>query len=104
MKLSFLKSITLLMLVGVQLSFANTDPKPEKKETIKVALLLDTSNSMDGLITQAKTQLWEIVNELSYAKYGQQKPNLEIALYEYGNSGLSSREGYIDKYYSLVMI
>lgn len=65
------------------------------KQYIKVALLLDTSNSMDGLIDQAKAQLWEIVNELSYAKCGDNKPNLQIALYEYGNDRLSGREGYI---------
>ena len=65
------------------------------KQFIKVALLLDTSNSMDGLIDQAKAQLWDIVNELSYAKCGINKPNLEIALYEYGNDRLHSGEGYI---------
>jgi len=58
-------------------------------------LLLDTSNSMDGLIDQAKAQLWEIVNELSYAKCDDDKPNLQIALYEYGNDNLNGREGYI---------
>jgi len=64
--------------------------------SIKVALLLDTSNSMDGLIDQAKSQLWELVNELSYAKCGNEaRPNLSIAVYEYGNSNLSSKEGYI---------
>ncbi|WP_323788482.1 hypothetical protein [Psychroserpens sp.] len=62
---------------------------------IKVALLLDTSNSMDGLIDQAKAQLWDIVNELSYAKCGDEKPNLEIALYEYGNDNLTGTEGHI---------
>ncbi|TYP97873.1 hypothetical protein C7447_10338 [Tenacibaculum adriaticum] len=67
----------------------------KKQQTIKVALLLDTSNSMDGLINQAKAQLWEIVNELSYAKCGNEKPNLQIALYEYGNSRLSNTKGYI---------
>ncbi|AUP78865.1 vWA domain-containing protein [Flavivirga eckloniae] len=71
---------------------AHHDPS---KQFIKVALLLDTSNSMDGLIDQAKAQLWDIVNELSYAKCGTQKPNLQIALYEYGNDRLSGREGYI---------
>ncbi len=69
-------------------------PTPTK-QFIKVALLLDTSNSMDGLIDQAKAQLWDIVNELSYAKCGTNKPNLQIALYEYGNDQLNSREGYI---------
>lgn len=65
------------------------------KQFIKVALLLDTSNSMDGLIDQAKAQLWEIVNELSYAKCGTDRPNLQIALYEYGNDNLNAEEGYI---------
>ena len=65
------------------------------KRYIKVALLLDTSNSMDGLIDQAKAQLWEIVNELSYAKCRGERPNLKIALYEYGNDRLVSSEGYI---------
>ncbi|WP_024771577.1 vWA domain-containing protein [Aquimarina macrocephali] len=69
-----------------------TDPNTRN---IQVALLLDTSNSMDGLIDQAKAQLWEIVNELSYAKCGHNKIKLEIALYEYGNDGLPSQEGFI---------
>lgn len=64
--------------------------------TIKVALLLDTSNSMDGLIDQARSQLWEIVNELALAKCGDNsKPHLNIALYEYGNDRLNAQEGYI---------
>lgn len=68
---------------------------PGVKKKIKIALLLDTSNSMDGLINQAKSQLWKLVNELSGAKCDNEKPELEIALYEYGNSGLPSSEGYI---------
>lgn len=78
-------------------SIETIDPITPKanKQFIKVALLLDTSNSMDGLIDQAKAQLWEIVNELSYAKCKDDKPNLEIALYEYGNDRLNGKEGYI---------
>lgn len=99
MKTMILKGTTIALALFMNIGFANnqkniSDPK---KQTIKVALLLDTSNSMDGLINQAKAQLWEIVNELSYAKYGMRKPNLEIALYEYGNSSLSSKEGYISQ-------
>lgn len=71
--------------------------QPVKEHYIKVALLLDTSNSMDGLIDQAKAQLWEIVNELSYAKCKSLRPNLHIALYEYGNDNLSVNEGYVRK-------
>ncbi len=68
-----------------------------KTHYIQVALLLDTSNSMDGLIDQAKAQLWEIVNELSYAKHQKNRPTLQIALYEYGNDNLSSTDGYVRK-------
>jgi hypothetical protein len=69
---------------------------PAKDQTIMIALLLDTSNSMDGLIDQAKSQLWKIVNEVAAAKSADGKqPNIKISLYEYGNDGLSSSEGYI---------
>src|SRR5690606_26228497 len=74
---------------------AETPSVHTNKQFIKVALLLDTSNSMDGLIDQAKAQLWEIVNELSYAKCDDAKPNLQIALYEYGNDNLNANEGFI---------
>jgi von Willebrand factor type A domain len=62
---------------------------------IQVALLLDTSNSMDGLIEQAKSRLWNIVNTLTTLKYAGKTPDIEISLYEYGNSGLSQRDNYI---------
>ncbi|RZS98835.1 vWA domain-containing protein [Aquimarina brevivitae] len=75
-----------------ELFTVKTNPKTRN---IQVALLLDTSNSMDGLIDQAKAQLWKIVNELSYAKCGDYAIKLQIALYEYGNSGLPSTEGYL---------
>lgn len=65
---------------------------------VQIALLLDTSNSMDGLINQAKAQLWDIVNEFTYARcHNKSKPRLEIALYQYGNNDLASREGYIQQ-------
>lgn len=60
-----------------------------KENKIQVALLLDTSNSMDGLIDQAKSRLWNIVNTLTTLKYNGQSPQIEIALYEYGNDGIS---------------
>ncbi|MCM4162721.1 MULTISPECIES: VWA domain-containing protein [unclassified Arenibacter] len=66
--------------------------------TVKIALLLDTSNSMDGLINQAKAQLWDIVNKFTHAKCGNDgRPQLQIALYQYGNDNLASREGYIQQ-------
>lgn len=67
----------------------------EESVTIQIALLLDTSNSMDGLIDQAKTQLWDVVNKMSGAHCNEQQALLEIALYEYGNSRLNSEEGFV---------
>jgi len=68
---------------------------------IQIALLLDTSNSMDGLINQAKSQLWTLVNELGEGKKYGQTPIIELALYEYGNSDLSVSKGYIRQVLSL---
>jgi hypothetical protein len=70
-------------------------PVATSDNKIQVALLLDTSNSMDGLIEQAKSRLWNIVNTLTTLKYKGQTPNIEIALYEYGNDGLQQSSNYI---------
>eukprot|EP00913_Durusdinium_trenchii_P023430 g22008.t1 len=62
---------------------------------IQIAILLDTSNSMDGLIHQARQQLWRIVNEFATARRNGKAPNLEVALMQYGNNSLPAKEGYI---------
>lgn len=72
-----------------------TETTPTSNNAIKVALLLDTSNSMDGLIEQAKSQLWKIVSELSNVQKGEESPTLEIALYDYGNDNNSILKGYV---------
>jgi len=65
------------------------------KPQVQLAILLDTSGSMEGLIEQAKTQLWKIVNEMALAKKDGVSPQLEVALYEYGKSAIPASEGYI---------
>ena len=65
------------------------------EDRIQLAILLDTSNSMDGLIGQAKSQLWKVVNELARARRNGKSPVLEVALFEYGNDGLSQSGGYL---------
>ena len=65
------------------------------EERIQLAILLDTSNSMDGLIDQARAQLWRVVNELARAKRNGVHPRLEVALFEYGNSGLAEADGWM---------
>jgi len=69
--------------------FAKQQPK------IQVAILLDVSNSMDGLIEQAKAQLWNMVSVMGKAKCGNTSPQIEIALYEYGRSDNNVKDGYV---------
>jgi hypothetical protein len=70
-------------------------PKSSPSPTVQIALLLDTSNSMDGLIAQAKTQLWNVVNEFVKAKKNGRTPVIQVALFEYGKLTLSPNEGYV---------
>ncbi len=93
-------ALIVLSMIGHQAVFAeyvrNEKPIVSEDQRIMLALLLDTSNSMDGLIDQAKSQLWKIVNELASARcHDGSRPKIRIALYEYGNDGLPSSEGYI---------
>jgi len=71
------------------------EDQPSNTPRIQIAILLDTSGSMGGLIAQAKTQLWKIVNEFVTIEKDGARPLLEIALFEYGNSGLVQGEGWI---------
>ncbi|MFG0262841.1 MAG: VWA domain-containing protein [Novipirellula sp. JB048] len=70
-------------------------PFSGKRPSVDVAILLDTSNSMDGLIDQAKSQLWNIVQDFARAKKKGKTPLLRVSVFEYGNSGLPASEGYI---------
>jgi hypothetical protein len=63
--------------------------------TIQVAILLDTSGSMDGLIKQAKSKIWNIINELSKANKGNEDITLQVGLFEYGKQSISKHEGYL---------
>jgi hypothetical protein len=64
------------------------EEKPDSPR-IQLAIVLDTSSSMDGLIEQAKSQLWKIINTFIAAKQDGRAPYVEVALYEYGNDGLA---------------
>ncbi len=67
----------------------------QSRPVVQIALLLDTSNSMDGLINQARTQLWSIVNDISKGKRDGKIPRLQVAVYEYGNNQISAGGGYV---------
>lgn len=90
------KLICLILMLFLVLSINSFNVYAQsKKPLIQIAVLLDTSNSMDGLIAQAKSQLWKIVNELATAKRNGKSPDLEVALYEYGKDSIPSKEGYL---------
>lgn len=85
----------------VLLTTVNTDasPVPNNQDAAKIqmAILLDTSNSMDGLIDQARQQLWNVVDEFSRSKKQGVVPALEVAVFEYGNDRLSPDVGFTRK-------
>jgi hypothetical protein len=62
---------------------------------IQLAIILDTSNSMDGLIDQTRNQLWQVVNQFSSARQNGVTPILEIALFEYGNDSNAENAGFV---------
>ncbi|MBN1638693.1 MAG: VWA domain-containing protein, partial [Ignavibacteriales bacterium] len=91
MKLKIYFAILIICLFSLPYPNSNANEKAK----VQLAILLDTSNSMDGLIDQAKTQLWKIVNELALSKKNGQSIELNVALYEYGNDGLKLSDGYV---------
>ena len=76
-------------------------PATNSENRIQIAFLLDTSSSMDGLIDQAKARLWNILGEILKAERNGEAPTIEVALFEYGNSGLLPKHGYIREVSSL---
>jgi len=92
---SILSLITCAALTGAAAESIQDTAIRDNEALVQIAILLDTSNSMDGLIEQAKSQLWKIVNEFNDAKQGDKTPVVQVALYEYGNNNLSVGTNYI---------
>ena len=86
-RILFTTALTLSILCSPTAAFA--------KAKIQIAILLDSSNSMDGLIDQTRTQIWQIVNSLTKVTKDGEVPELEVALYHYGNDTLPSSEGFV---------
>lgn len=67
----------------------------KEKPVVQMAILLDTSGSMSGLIDQARGELWAIVNEFIYARKDGTVPEVQVALFEYGKSTVPSEDGFV---------
>lgn len=61
-------------------------------EVIDIALALDTSGSMNGLIEAAQLKLWEIVGDLTRLE---PSPILRVALLTYGDSRNDWKQGWV---------
>ncbi len=105
----FVGSLAIYSLFFHRAEKSRPDPQPVAVETpvilpeskdgqtdVQIAILLDTSSSMDGLINQARTQLWDIVAELQTDDKDRPR-TVSVALYQYGNSRLSSDSGFIQQ-------
>lgn len=83
-----------LMGLGLWAATSAHSEDAARTRRIEVAICLDVSNSMDGLIGSAKAKLWDIVNTLAK---GQPTPELRVALYSYGSPRYPSESGWVRK-------
>lgn len=88
-------SVAITSLTTLQNKPIKTSSKLNMAPKIQVAILLDVSNSMDGLIDQARAQLWNMAGTLGKAQCNNITPQIEMALYEYGRSTNNVAEGYV---------
>ena len=75
-------------------SRAGAQETPAPAANVDLAICLDVSGSMNGLINSAKSRLWDIVNEFAKAK---PTPNLRVALYSYGHTTYDRNAGWVRK-------
>ncbi len=90
-------ALILTVVLAAAVSFGADEKAPttrpaDQARHVDLAICLDTSGSMTGLIDSAKQKLWAVVNELATAE---PKPLLRVALYHYGNSGLDRETGWV---------
>src|SRR5207344_889160 len=86
-RIAFLLSLTIL---GLQGGWAGA--QAPRASNVDVAICLDVSSSMDGLVASAKQKLWDVVNDLARAK---PTPNLRVAVFSYGNNAYDPKTGWV---------
>jgi hypothetical protein len=95
-----MKKTIVSALLGLMISnpvFAAEKMAPVVEPKIQVAILIDTSSSMDGLINQTREQLWRIVNKLATGKRDGKLAKLELSLYEYGNDSIPAAQHHVKR-------
>lgn len=90
-----LRSSSILIAATVFVCWAAAAPSLEAQvegDPIDVAIALDVSGTMKGLIDSTRLNIWEIVNELAEAE---PTPTLRVALITYGNQRGSRTSGWV---------
>lgn len=101
----FCAALSLLMTTGAALSAQEVPAsirvplvetavpaKSDESRTVDLAICLDTSGSMSGLINAARAGIWAIVSDLALAK---PTPKMRVALLTFGNSGHDPAAGWV---------
>lgn len=87
-RVPFLSSLALAGMLAAQAEPAHVAPP----RPVDLAICLDISGSMDGLLNAARQNLWAVVNELAQL---QPKPVLRVALLTYGCTAHSADSGWV---------
>src|SRR5262245_35180864 len=83
-----LRRAALVSVCAASVVFAGPNPPSQQQPArdaqgnripkVQIAILLDNSGSMEGLLNQARTEIWKVVNEFATAKQRGVRPRLEI--------------------------
>jgi len=86
--------LCLLSVVSAGFTPASSDDRrsTEYRQSVDLALVLDTSGSMKSLLDAARAKLWETVNLLATAE---PRPRLRVALLSYGHKGYDRDRGFV---------
>ena len=88
--------LALVMLCTISVALgqeaANSYVPDQPWESIDVAILFDTSGSMQKLLDAARLKLWEIVNDLALAE---PTPRVRVAILTYGHTPRGPEDGWV---------
>ncbi len=87
----------ILIVIMSGAAWGQEESSTEAGPVVELAILLDTSSSMGGLIHQAQAHLWKIVNEFALAKQNGRSVSLKVGLYEYGKNTLPAADNFVRK-------
>lgn len=73
------------------------EPQEYQAPQVHLAILLDVSGSMNGLINQARAELWKVVNTFNGVTQGGVVPEIRVALYSYGNADAGEYGVYVNQ-------